>query len=82
MSGRYEVLDTFTVNTPSLSVVIRADDTPLPSNVKAQPDPANLVTVHAVEGKDSAAPRSGKTATEAHARSCKKAGSSIGCVTG
>lgn len=58
MSGKYEVLDTFTVNTPSLSVVIRADDTPLPSDLKAQPNPANLVTVHAVEGRDSAAPRS------------------------
>lgn len=60
MAGRYPVLNTFTVTTPSLSVAIRADDTPLPSDLKAQPNPANLVTVHAVEAKESAAPLSGK----------------------
>ncbi|KAL8426649.1 hypothetical protein Efla_005906 [Eimeria flavescens] len=54
MAGRYPVLDGFTVTTPSLSVVIRADDTPLPSDVKAQPYPANFVTAHAVDSKQSA----------------------------
>ncbi|KAL8269749.1 hypothetical protein Esti_006312 [Eimeria stiedai] len=58
MAGRYPILDGFTVTTPSLSVVIRADDTPLPSDVRAQPNPANLVTAHAVEIKESVAPGS------------------------
>ncbi|KAL8446184.1 hypothetical protein Emed_005139 [Eimeria media] len=58
MAGRYPILEGFTVTTPSLSVVIRADDTPLPSDVQAQPNPANLVTAHAVEIKESVAPGS------------------------
>ncbi|XP_026191483.1 uncharacterized protein LOC34618757 [Cyclospora cayetanensis] len=54
MANRYSVLDTFSVTTPSLSVVIRADDTPIPAELRAQPNPGNLVTVHAAwrgEGK-------------------------------
>lgn len=60
MASRYPVLDKFSITTPSLSVVIRADDTPLPSGLKQRPTAANLVTVHAVEAKESAAPASGK----------------------
>ncbi|KAL8453564.1 hypothetical protein Emag_001783 [Eimeria magna] len=65
MAGRYPILEGFTVTTPSLSVVIRADDTPLPSDVQAQPNPANLVTAHAVEIKESVAPGSEAKPAEA-----------------
>ncbi|CDJ64344.1 hypothetical protein, conserved [Eimeria necatrix] len=49
MEPRLPVLDSFTISTPSLSVVISADDSPLPPHVQPQPVPAHLLTVHSLQ---------------------------------